>query len=122
MKGDEVPEFGERKKENKKLSDIYSDVVRRLHEAYKKNEKYYNLRRREKTFRIGQTVYYANKMSQSDKAKFYAKKLAPRYLGPCTVERREGTSGYVLRNAKGVEIGPYHVQDLIAVEEYRKRD
>ncbi|KAK3917550.1 Gypsy retrotransposon integrase-like protein 1, partial [Frankliniella fusca] len=101
-----------------KWLDVYQDVARRLKEAYEKSARHYNLRRREKTFHVGQLVYYANK-TQSDKVKFYSRKLAPNYLGPCTVESRKGTSGYVLRDAKGNLVGPYHVQDLVSNEDFK---
>ncbi|KAK3929080.1 Transposon Tf2-11 polyprotein [Frankliniella fusca] len=117
MNGDEVPDFAQRRVGNKRLDDIYHDVVKRMHEAYEKNKKYYNLRRREKSFHVGQLVFYANKAQQSDKAKFISKKLSPNFLGPCTVESRKGTAGYMLRNAKGDLIGPYHVQDLVAMND-----
>ncbi|KAK3920699.1 Fructose-1,6-bisphosphatase class 3 [Frankliniella fusca] len=120
MDGKDVPNFDERRVGNKKLSDLYEDVVRRLHEAYSKNQAYYNLRRREKSYPVGQLVYYANNR-QSDKANFYSRKLAENYLGPCTVETRRGTSGYMLRNARGELVGPFHVQDLVSVADYKAR-
>ncbi|KAK3931945.1 Transposon Tf2-8 polyprotein [Frankliniella fusca] len=118
MDGGALPEFGERRVHHQKWLDVYQDVTRRLKEAYEKNARHYNLRRREKTFHVGQLVYYANK-TQSDKVKFYSRKLAPNYLGPCTVESRKGTSGYVLRDAKGHLVGPYHVQDLVSNEDFK---
>ncbi|KAK3915035.1 Transposon Tf2-11 polyprotein [Frankliniella fusca] len=120
MNGDELPEIAKRTLPNKKRDDLFEEVTRRLKEAYLRSAKYYNLRRREKAFSVGQLVFYANK-TQSDKAKFYSKKLAPNYLGPCTVESRRGTSGYVLRNAKGELVGPYHVQDLVSMEDHKSR-
>ncbi|KAK3922579.1 Protein TIC 214 [Frankliniella fusca] len=84
MNGDQVPNFDQRRLENRKLDEIYEDVVKRMHEAYQRNQKYYNLRRRKQSFHVGQLVFYANKAQQSDKAKFVSRKLSPNYLGPCT--------------------------------------
>ncbi|KAJ8929712.1 hypothetical protein NQ314_017573 [Rhamnusium bicolor] len=40
-----------------KLSDLYKTVVDRLHDSYKKNQKTYNLRRREIVYAVGDKVW-----------------------------------------------------------------
>jgi exodeoxyribonuclease III len=111
MDGQEVPEFGERHVNQKKFLDIQEDVVKRLHQAYQRNAKYYNLRRRPVTFSIGQVVYRRNHV-QSDKAKGITKKLAPKFIGPYRVLKAVGHRGYLLEDSAGVKDGPWHVEDL----------
>ena len=114
FKGSEIPQFANREtavydeNKRKRLREI---VEKRLKEAYAKNAKYYNLRRRPVSFVPGQQVYRKN-FIQSDAAKGIAAKLAPKFLGPFTVVKQVGSRGYLLRNANGVMDGPWHVEHL----------
>lgn len=111
MDGQNIPQFDIRQVDQKKVLDIQEDVVKRLHQAYMRNAKYYNLRRRPVTFSIGQVVYRRNRV-QSNKAKGITSKLAPKFIGPFRVSKSVGHRGYLLVDSSGVEDGPWHVEDL----------
>ena len=114
FKGSEIPDFADRNKALKddatrqKLRILVQD---RLKQAYKKNEKYYNLRRRPVTYLPGQQVYRKN-FVQSKQVENFAEKLAPKYIGPFTVVKQVGYRGYLLKDAKGHTDGPWHVEHL----------
>ena len=94
-----------------KLQEIREEVVRKLNAAYQKNARYYNLRRRPCELLEGQEVYRKNH-EQSDKAKYFTAKLAPKFVGPFRVKKKVGTKGYLLEDNSGKEDGPWHIQDL----------
>lgn len=114
FEGSEIPEFGDRGLAiicGEKKEKLRKLVQQRLLDAYNKNSKYYNLRRRHVSFVPGQQVFRKN-FVQSDKAKSFTAKLAPKYIGPFTVVKQVGTRGYLLSNADGVTDGPWHVEHL----------
>uniref|UniRef100_A0A1Y1JUB3 RNA-directed DNA polymerase n=1 Tax=Photinus pyralis TaxID=7054 RepID=A0A1Y1JUB3_PHOPY len=92
------------------LSDIYKDVNQRLHRAYEKNTKFYNLRKRPLKFKVGDTVWKKN-YTLSDASKYYSKKLAPKYQ-KCKVKKITGQLTYELISEEGKNLGVYHVKDL----------
>lgn len=63
----------------KELHPIYDDVKKRLKKAYDRNKQHYNLRRREVSFSVGDTVWKRN-VTLSDASKYYNSKLAHRYI------------------------------------------
>lgn len=67
------------------LKNIYERVMVKLKEAYSKNARVYNLRRRDVTFKEGQRVFRRH-ITESDASKYFSKKLAPKFIGPFTIK------------------------------------
>lgn len=111
MDGDEIPSFGDRQVHPKKMQDIFGDVTQRLQKAYERNARYYNLRRRDVELKEGQLVYRRNQV-QSNKAKFFTAKLAPKFIGPYRVVKKVGYRAYLLQDSKGKKDGPWHIEHL----------
>jgi len=101
-------EFSE---EFKKRDAIFAEVAVRMKEASERNQRYHNRRRREFSLKEGDLVLRRN-FTLSDAAEGYAAKLAPRWRGPYTVKKRLGNVSYLLHDEKGVEDGPWHVEQL----------
>lgn len=93
-----------------KLKDIYEEVNKRIHAAHQRNARYYNLRRRDLEFYVGDKVWKKN-MVLSNAAQNFAQKLAPRYT-LCTVHKKKSRLVYILKNADGTNAGEWHIQDL----------
>jgi transposase InsO family protein len=95
----------------KNLVKLYRQVKTNLEKAHQKNEKHYNLRRRELSFDIGQYVLKRN-FTQSNASRFYSSKLAPQYVGPYRIKHKVSPVVYQLEDANGKSIGNWHVKDL----------
>lgn len=93
-----------------KLKEIYQEVQSKIHAAHQHNARYYNLRRRELEFYVGDKVWKKN-MVLSNAAQNFAQKLAPRYT-LCTVHKKKSKLVYVLKNEDGTNAGDWHIQDL----------
>lgn len=63
----------------KELSEVFKTVQEQLLKAYQKNAKRYNLRRNTVHFKVGDIVW-RRAHYQSDAAKFFSNKLAPRFI------------------------------------------
>ncbi|KAJ8909441.1 hypothetical protein NQ315_014496 [Exocentrus adspersus] len=85
------------------LPDLYSKVREKLHSAYKRSQKTYNLRRREITYNVGDKVWKRNKVL-SDAAKNFSAKLAPKFV-LCTVRQRISRVVYALNFQDGSDAG-----------------
>lgn len=105
-------------KKLKELEELRGEVEDRMKVAFERNERRYNLRRRDVEFEIGQVVYRRN-FVKSDKAKGFSKKLAGKNIGPFKIKKRVGYRGYLLEDEDGNEDGPWYVNDLIDVKEAR---
>lgn len=90
---------------------LYDGIKRKMVKAGERNKKYYDLRRREVTFQIGDKVYRRN-FPQSDAANFYAAKLAPKFLGPFVVFKRISPWIYQIKDLDNNFRGQWHVKDL----------
>uniref|UniRef100_A0A1Y1JVH7 RNA-directed DNA polymerase n=1 Tax=Photinus pyralis TaxID=7054 RepID=A0A1Y1JVH7_PHOPY len=90
---------------------LYTKIVERIRNTHDRNKRTYDLRRRHVTYEIGDQVWRKNK-SISDATKDYSAKLAPRFLGPFTIDRKVGYLTYALRDADRKPAGLWHVQDL----------
>jgi hypothetical protein len=86
-------------------------VANRIKEAHGQNARRYNLRRRPVTYRVGDVVLKKN-FPQSDAAKYFSAKLAPRYVGPYIVAKEISPLVYTLADMEGHEIGNWHVTDF----------
>lgn len=92
------------------LTEIFSEVQKRLHEAYVRNAKSYNLRKRDATFAEGDKVWRRNKVL-SDAADKFSGKLAPKYV-LCVVVKKVSRLVYALNNIDGSYAGEWHIKDL----------
>lgn len=94
-----------------KLPQLYLDVRRCLSEAYQKNKKTYDLRKRPAdVYHVGDKVW-KKKFVLSSKSDHFAAKLAPKYV-LCTVRRVISKLVYELNSLDGKCIGKFHVKDL----------
>lgn len=97
---------------NESFKTMFADVKRRLELAGKKTVERYNLRRRLEEYLPNQLVWRKNYVL-SDAAKYFTKKLAPKYLGPFQIHKRISPWTYVLRTPDGdVLPGAWHIKDL----------
>lgn len=92
------------------LSEVFNVVKEKLHKAYLRNSKSYNLRKREFIFNVGDKVWRRNRVLSDAVTKFSAK-LAPKYI-LCTVKKRVSKLVYLLENQNGTLAGEYHIKDL----------
>lgn len=91
---------------------MYLDIVKRLSQAYDKNKKYYDLRKRTLHFKKGDIVWKRNSVL-SDASKAFSKKLAPKYI-KAKVAEVTGTVTYRLTDLNGKNLGIWHIKDLKA--------
>lgn len=96
---------------NEAFMKLYADVKRRLVDAGEKGVLRYNLRKREADYTVGQRVLRKNYVL-SDAAKYFSKKLAPKYVGPFVVRRRVSPWTYELVDDNGRHQGVWHIKDL----------
>lgn len=92
------------------LPKLYVDIRKRLHNAYLRNAKQYNLRKRSLKFHVGDRVWKKN-YKLSDKANNYSAKLAAKYV-PCIVAKVISNLVYNLKDTDGNDLGNWHVKDL----------
>lgn len=83
-------------------------IQARLNEAREKSKKQYNLRTRLVEYKVGEVVYREN-TQLSDAAKYFSKKLTPRFV-KCTIMERTGTNTYKLRDNTTGKENVYHAQ------------
>lgn len=95
------------------LADIFQRVSCTLTKAYKQNANRYNLRRRELGLKVGDIVWRRN-FVQSNAAKFFSAKLAPRFV-KCKIVDKLSDVVYQLEEINTKTIGKYHVKDIIKV-------
>ena len=93
------------------LGKIFSDVRKRLHQAYERNAKSYNLRKRDLSFKVGDKVWRPNKALSSAVDKFAAK-LSPKHI-LSVVFKKISPLVYVLKNVDGSKAGTWHIKDLL---------
>jgi hypothetical protein len=95
------------------LADIFQKVELALTKAYKQSASRYNLRRREVKLNVGDIVWRRN-FVQSNAAKFFSAKLAPRYV-KCRVINRLSDVAYDLEELTTGRKGKFHVKDIIKI-------
>jgi cell fate (sporulation/competence/biofilm development) regulator YlbF (YheA/YmcA/DUF963 family) len=91
-------------------SDVFLDVQRRLRRAYDQNAKQYNKGKTKVSFQVGEIVWKKNYVL-SDASKFFAAKLAPRFI-KCIVVEKKSDLVYVLESMDGHQLGTWHIKDL----------
>jgi len=104
----------------KGMKDVFEDVQRKLHNAYVRYSKSYNLRRRDVSFRVGDRVWRRNKVLSNAATNFSAK-LAPKYI-LSVVKKKPSKLVYDLCNEDGSKAGRWHIKDLKAFYEYQDGD
>ncbi|KAJ8978841.1 hypothetical protein NQ317_012045 [Molorchus minor] len=95
------------------IRKVFSDVQKRLSEAYVRSRHAYNLRRRDDRFQLRQSVWKRNYVL-SDATKKFTAKLAPKFSGPFTITRVLSPWTYELTDSAGRCIGTWHAKDLKA--------
>lgn len=93
-----------------KFHDIFIDIKNRIHSAYERNSRYYNLRKRDFAFNVGDHVWRKNHVL-SNAGNQYSAKLAPKFL-LSIVHKKLSNLVYILRNTDGTNAGKYHIKDL----------
>ena len=96
--------------ELKNLYSVFSEVRKKLHAAYERNSKSYNLRRRDLSFQVGDLVWRRNKVLSNAGINFSAK-LAPRFI-LSSVRKKISNLVYVLVDENGTNAGRWHIKDL----------
>ncbi|KMQ92133.1 reverse ribonuclease integrase [Lasius niger] len=86
-------------------------VVENLEAAHQKQAHYYNLRRRDRQFGVGELVLKRQHVLSSA-AQAISAKLAAKFHGPFTVSRVLSPVVYELQDTNGRAIGKIHVKDL----------
>lgn len=89
---------------------VRNRAIQNMRKIFERNEKQYNLRSREVSYKVGQEVFRRN-FSQSNFEKGYSSKLAPTFI-KCRVRRKCGNCNYELEDLQGKLIGIYHAKDI----------
>lgn len=92
------------------LAPIFDRVQASLWQAHQKNVSRYNLRRKQAEFEVGDIVWKKTYF-QSDKDKFFAKKLAPKFI-KCRVILKKSPLVYQLEDMSGNNLGTWHIKDF----------
>lgn len=98
------------------LKDIFDNVRQKLHSAYIRGAKTYNLRRRDIEFHVGDRVWRRNKVL-SNAANNFSAKLAPKYI-LSVVKTKHSKLAYELCNEDGSKAGRWHIRFLKPFHEY----
>lgn len=101
----------------KKLEDlvpIYEQVSNALVQAFKKNAKHYNLRRKSVVYDIGDVVWRKN-FVQSSGPDYFSHKLAPRFVRNI-IKNRVSDLVYTLADMQGKIVGNFHVKDIVRID------
>lgn len=93
-----------------KLPQLYQQVSQRIKTSYERNKKYYNLRKRNIEFDVGDIVYKQNYVL-SDAGKYFSAKLAPKFI-KCSISKKLSPVIYELLDENNKNIGRYHIKDL----------
>lgn len=92
------------------LRSIFDQVRQHMLKAHRTNAKFYNLRRRDASVKVGDIVWKKT-YPLSDAAKFKAAKLCPKYE-KCRVKEILSPLVVELENMQGKTIGSWHIKDL----------
>jgi hypothetical protein len=95
----------------KELQVIREWVAENLDKANQKQAYQYNLRRRSRTFRVGDLVLKRQHLLSSA-AQHIAAKLAPKFQGPLKIKRVISPTVYELAQLDDSPVGKAHIEDL----------
>ncbi|KAE8740874.1 hypothetical protein FOCC_FOCC013620 [Frankliniella occidentalis] len=91
---------------------FYEELKEKIRLAKQRYASRYNLRRRpHQDFQPGCMVLRRN-FVKSNKADYFSKKLASKWIGPYKVKARVGRVSYLLEDEQNREDGPWHVEQL----------
>lgn len=93
------------------MKDIFQRVESALTKSYKQNAVRYNSRRQQLHLKVDDIVWRRN-FVHSNSAKFFAAKLAPRFVQAKVTEKLSDVV-YMLKDMTSGVIGKYHVKDII---------
>ena len=96
------------------LNNIFQKVKGYMQKVHVKNEKHYNLRKRNDEFSVGQIVYKRT-FFQSNADKHFSAKLAPRFV-KCIVSEKLSPLVYKLKSMEGKALGTFHIKDILKTE------
>ena len=86
-------------------------IIKNLDDAFAKQSKYSNLRRRKLRFHKGNLVLSRSRIPSS-KIKNISAKLCPRYLGPYRISKLLSPTVYELCDLTHKLVGKAHIEDL----------
>lgn len=92
------------------LTDVFVKVRESLRKAHERNVKYYNNKRRDISFNVGDYVWRRT-YKQSAANKYFSAKLAPKYER-CKVIRKLSRLVYELEDENGKYLGKWHIKDF----------
>lgn len=92
------------------LRKIFEKVQTSLVKAHSRNVNYYNLRRKDFKFNVGDVVWKKT-FYLSDKNNRFSKKLAPKFI-KCRVVRKKSDLVYELEDMLGNNLGDWHIKDF----------
>lgn len=95
---------------NDSLALMGDRARKHMQKQHERNERTYNLRSREVSYREGQEVFRRN-FKQSNFAQGFNSKLAPTFI-KARVRRKIGNCNYELEDLSGNLIGVYHAKDI----------
>lgn len=93
------------------LRNIHDWCRKNLKKAFVAQAKFYNLRRRDVRYKVGDKVLKRSHVLSSA-ANAFASKLAPKYTGPFVVEAKKGYNIYQIRQEGSQKSVIAHVKDL----------
>ncbi|KMQ84031.1 reverse ribonuclease integrase, partial [Lasius niger] len=96
---------------HRQLAEAYEVVRINMARAFQRQEKYYNLRRREWRPRVGDWVWKRDH-TLSNRANHFNAKLAPKFVGPLEVRQIISPVIVDLRSQRGKWYRHIHIQDL----------
>jgi len=120
--GDRRPQHGSAAPEvhRRRLEDAYEVVRANLAQAFQRQARHYDLRRRAWKPQVGEEVWKRTHILSSKRDAVNAK-LAPKYIGPLTVQRIVSPVIMDLRDARGKWYRHVHVHDLKPTPENKQR-
>jgi len=92
------------------LRDIFTRVRDLLRRAHDRNIQYYNKKRRDVSFQVGDLVWKRTYV-QSAGGKHFSAKLAPKYER-CKVVKKLSPLVYELESEQGKPLGRWHIKDF----------
>lgn len=92
------------------LAVLRKQLKANVSKAFEINERQYNLRSREVSYRVGQEIFRRN-FAQSNFAKQINAKLNPQWI-KSRIKAKLGSAYYLLEDLQGRELGTYHAKDL----------
>lgn len=92
------------------LRKIFDKVQANLIKAHSRNSNYYNLRRKNIEFNVGDVIWKRT-YYQSDRDERFAKKLAPKFI-KCRITAKRSPLVYDLEDLSGHSLGAWHIKDI----------